>query len=75
MHKWKSTYSTDKQESEYNNTCFSYIDMATDDTESNEYIKQSSYDETEIVNVVEEALLKLSTSNSHKNKKVIILTR
>nr|XP_019926971.2 tyrosine-protein kinase Fer [Crassostrea gigas] len=43
--------------------------MATDDTESNEYIKQSSYDETEIVNVVEEALLKLSTSNSHKNKK------
>lgn len=49
--------------------------MATDDTESNEYIKQSSYDETEIVNVVEEALLKLSTSNLHKNKKVIILTR
>lgn len=48
--------------------------MATDDTESNEYIKKISYDETEIVNVVEEASLKLSTSNSHSNKKVIILT-
>lgn len=47
--------------------------MATDDTESNEYIKKISYDETEIVNVVEESL-KLSTSNSHRNKKVIILT-
>lgn len=50
--------------------------MATDDTESNEYIKKISYDETEIINVVEEASLKLSTftSNSHRNKKVIILT-
>lgn len=48
--------------------------MVTDDTESNEYIKKISYDETEIINVVEEASLKLSTSNSHRNKKVIILT-
>lgn len=47
--------------------------MVIDDIESNEYIKKISYDEIEIINVVEEVLLKLLISNLYKNKKVIIL--
>lgn len=44
--------------------------MASDETESTAYIdKLSSCDETEIKNVVAEAVLNLSTSNSHKIKK------
>lgn len=47
--------------------------MVIDDIESNEYIKKISYDEIEIINVVEEVLLKLLISNLYRNKKVIIL--
>lgn len=47
--------------------------MVIDDIESNEYIKKISYDEIEIVNVVEEVLLKLLISNLYRNKMVIIL--
>lgn len=50
--------------------------MASDETGSTAYIdKLSSCDETEIKYVVAEAVLNLSTSNSHKIKKVTVLTR
>lgn len=47
--------------------------MASDETESTAYIdKLSSCDETDIKNAVAEAVLNLSTSNSHKIKKVTV---
>lgn len=47
--------------------------MASDETGSTAYIdKLSSCDETDIKNAVAEAVLNLSTSNSHKIKKVIV---